>query len=194
MAYAARMHEAASDTELLRRYRHGDVRAFDALYARHRAPLFSFLMNHSGRRQVEVEEVFQETWLKVIRSRERFDDTQAFAPWLYRIARNCLTDRWRHLAAVESIHVADDDAMLGAPSNGLRRPDRLVESDALRARWQQALTALPALQREAVLLKLESDFSVEDIAAITEADREAVKSRLRYGIAKLRERLEAFHE
>jgi RNA polymerase sigma factor (sigma-70 family) len=194
MPYAARMHEAASDVELLRRYRQGDAKAFDALYARHRVPLFGFLMNHSGRHRQEVEEVFQETWLKVIRHGERFDDTQAFAPWLYRIARNCLTDRWRHLAAVESIHVVDDDAMLGAGSDGLRRPDRILESDNVRVHWERALAALPALQREAVLLKLEGGFSTDELAVITNADREAVKSRLRYGFAKLRERLEAFHE
>lgn len=194
MPYAARMHEAITDAELLCRYRQGDVRAFDVLYMRHRAPLFNFLMNHSGRNRQDVEEVFQETWAKVIRHRDRFDTTQAFAPWLYRIARNCLTDRWRHLAMVESIQVADDEAMLGAPSNGLRRPDRMAESADVRRRWEQALATLPALQREAVLLKLEADFSVDEIATITNADREAVKSRLRYGFAKLRERLEAFNE
>src|SRR5687768_4146012 len=83
MLYAARMHEAVTDAELLRRYRHGDMHAFDALYARHRVPLFNFQMNHSGRKRQEVEEVFQETWLKVIRNHERFDAAQAFAPWLY---------------------------------------------------------------------------------------------------------------
>lgn len=183
------MHEAASDAELLRRYRNGDMRAFDVLYARHRLPLFNFLLRHSGRARQEAEEVFQETWLKVIRNASRHDSRQAFAPWLYRIACNCLIDRWRHLAAVESIHVADDIALLGASSNGLQQPERSAMSADIRAHWEKALAALPALQREAVLLKLEGGFSLDELAVITGADREAVKSRLRYGIAKLRELL-----
>lgn len=184
------MHEAASDAQLLNRYRDGDVRAFDVLYARYRLPLFNFLLRHSGRPRQEVEEVFQETWLKVIRHAGRHDGRQALAPWLFRIARNCLVDRWRHLAAVESIHVSDDIAMLGASSNGLLQPDRALHGDDIREHWQRALASLPALQRETVLMKLEMDFSLDDIAAITGAGRETVKSRLRYGMAKLRERLD----
>lgn len=179
------------DEQLMRAYVNGDAAAFDALYARHRVPLFNFLMNHSGRNRQEVEEVFQDTWLKVIRHRERFDSAKPFAPWLYRIARNCLVDRWRHLALVEALHVADDDALLGAGSNGLLQPDRQAHGEGIRARWERALATLPALQREAVLLKLEADFSVDELAAITQANREAVKSRLRYGLAKLRELLDA---
>ncbi len=179
-------NEPASDAELVRRYRRGDARAFDALYARHRVPLFGFLMNHSGRRRQDVEEVFQETWLKVIRHLERYDANQAFTPWLYRIARNCLTDRWRHLGVVESLHVADDDALLGAGSDGRMQPERRAQSDEIRARWQRALAALPALQREAVLLKLEADLSLDELAQVTGANRETVKTRLRYGMEKLR--------
>ena len=184
------MHETATDGELLARYcRHGDARAFDVLYERHRLPLFNFLFAHSGRRRQDVEEVFQETWLKVIRNAAQFDTTQAFAPWLYRIARNCLVDRWRHLGVVASLHVADDVSLSGASSNGLHQPERLLGSREIGDRWRHALSALPSLQRETLLLKLENDFSLEEIAAITGTERETVKSRLRYATAKMREML-----
>ena len=164
--------------------------AFDILYARHRLPLFNFLLAHSGRRRQEVEEVFQETWLKVIRSARSFDTRQPFAPWLYRIARNCMVDRWRHLGSVASVHVADDVAVAGASSNGLFQPERRIDSEEIASRWNHALASLPALQREALLLKLEGDFSLEDIAGITGVNRETVKSRLRYATGKMRELLE----
>lgn len=184
------MHETASDSELLAQYRKGDLRAFDVLYARHRVTLFNFLLRQSGRRKQEVEEVFQETWLKVIRNARQFDVSQTFAPWLYRIARNCLVDRWRQLAVVEAIHVSNDFAMSGASSNGLFQPERRVSSNEISVRWESALAKLPALQREVVLLKMENEFSLDELAEITGAGRETVKSRLRYGIDKLRELLE----
>lgn len=184
------MHETASDSELLAKYRKGDMRAFDALYARYRLPLLNFLLHQSGRRKQEVEEVFQETWLKVIRNAHQFNVSQRFAPWLYRIARNCLVDRWRQLAVVESIHVSSDIAMSGASSNGLFHPERRASSSEINARWEQALAKLPTLQREVVLLKMENEFSLEELSEITGAGRETVKSRLRYGIDKLRELLE----
>lgn len=189
------MHETAGDSDLFARYARGDAKAFDALYARHRVPLFSFLVRQSGRQKREVEEVFQETWLKVIDNAARFDASKPFAPWLYRIARNCLVDRWRHLGAVESIHVSNDIAMAGAASDGLHQPERLAGSDMLRERWQRALATLPAVQREALLLKLEGGFSLDDIAIITGAGRETVKTRLRYATARMRALLdEVQHE
>lgn len=189
------MVQEPTDSDLLAAYRRGDANAFDALYARHRVSLFNFLLNHSGRRRHEVEDVFQETWIKVIRHADSFDCAKPFAPWLYRIARNCLTDRWRHLAAVESIHVSDDIAMSGASSNGTLRPERAASGEDIRRRWETALAALPALQREVVLLKLETDLDLDTLAEITGAPRETVKSRLRYGMNRLREMLqEVSHE
>lgn len=187
--------ETESDESLMQRYCAGDAKAFDQLYARYRKPLFGFLYNHSQRQRHEVEEVFQEAWLKVIRNRRRYDSGQAFQPWLYAIARNCLIDRWRHLGAVTSLHVSDDVAMQGASSNGLARPERLAASDDIQLRWQQALAALPAEQREAVLLKLETGMSLAEIAELTGTGRETVKSRLRYAMNRLREQLaEVFHD
>lgn len=184
------MHETTGDGELLARYRNGDIRAFDILYSRFRVPLFNFLLRQSGRRHQEVEEVFQETWLKVVRSVQQYDPSQPFAPWLYRIARNCLVDRWRYLSSVETLHVSNDIAMSGASSNGLFHPERRAASEEIHARWKRALAELPALQREVVLLKMENDFSLDELAIITHTGRETVKSRLRYGVAKLRELLE----
>lgn len=175
-----------TDAELMQRYREGDAAAFDTLYSRHRLAVFSFLLKHSGRDRAEVDEVFQECWLKVIRRRDQYDTAQPFLPWLYTIARHCLVDRWRHLGRVESIHVASDAAMLGASSNGLARPERRAASELIEQRWQEALASLPAVQREAVLLHFETDMTLEDIAAATGTQRETVKSRLRYAMNKLR--------
>ena len=178
-----------SDEVLMQRYQAGDAAAFDALYARYRRALFGFLVNQSNKAYSDVEEVFQESWLKVIRYQQQFDGSQRFAPWLYTIARNTLVDRWRHLGTVSSLQVSNEPAMLGASSNGLARPDRLAESDDIDAAWRRALAALPAEQREVVLLQLESDLTLEEIGHMVGVGRETVKSRLRYAMNKLRQSL-----
>ncbi|MDX1454102.1 MAG: sigma-70 family RNA polymerase sigma factor [Gammaproteobacteria bacterium] len=184
-----------SDETLMARYCDGDAAAFDALYERYRRPLFGFLVNQSRRPATEVEDVFQESWIKLVRYRSQFRAGQKFAPWLYTIARNTLVDRWRHLGTVASVHVSDDIAMQGASSDGLARPERLAASRDIEAAWQAALTALPAEQREVLLLKMESDMSLEEIATVLDTGRETIKSRLRYAMARMRSALEEFdHE
>lgn len=71
-------------------------------------------------------------------------------------------------------------------------PERHVHNDALRKALQEAIQELPLLQREAFLLKAEGDLSLEEIAAVTGATRETVKSRLRYAQRRLREALEGW--
>lgn len=188
LIYSQQMHER-TDEQLLAAFSQGEMTAFDVLYARYRAPLFNFLLHRSGQRREEVEEVFQETWLKVIRHAARFDHALAFRAWVYQIARNCLIDRWRHLASVASIHVSNDIALDGAGSNGLFHPERRAASDDIHARWHSALAQLPAVQREVLLLKLEGDLGLDELALVTGVPREAAKSRLRYATAKMRELL-----
>lgn len=178
-----------SDEQLMLAYRHGNAAAFDALYARHRSRVFGFLLRHSRRDRAEVEEVFQDSWLKVIRRRDSYDPAKPFLPWLFAIVRNCMVDRWRHLGAVSSLHVSDDIAMQGASSNGLARPERRADSDGIRQRWEAALAILPVEQREALLLQLETGMTLEEIAAVTGTGRETVKSRLRYAMNKMRAEL-----
>lgn len=182
--------EQMSDEQLAGAYARGDADAFDALYARYRQPLFGWLKRSSSRSQEEVEEVFQDTWVKVIRGMERFDASRRFAPWLFRIARNCMIDRWRHLAAVNELQIADQDAVMNAADGDGNRPEARLHGEELAARWEAALAALPALQREALLLKLETDFDLDTLAATLGAPRETVKSRLRYAMQRLRARFE----
>jgi RNA polymerase sigma-70 factor (ECF subfamily) len=175
-----------SDEDLMLAYAAGDATAFEELYGRHRGPLFRFMVRQV-REHGTAEELFQDVWHKVIGARARYQPTARFSTWLYQIAHNRLTDHWR---AQSHRPPVPGDAMERAEREpDPHTPERQLSAFEERRRLQLALEELPADQREAVLLRLEQDLSLEEIGAITGVGRETVKSRLRYAMDKLRQRM-----
>lgn len=181
------MEPAASDEELMRRYRDGDTRAFDALYARHKGPLYRYLYRLCAPAAV-AEELFQEVWLNVIRARGAYEARAKFTTWLYRLAHHRLIDHYRRRRA--AIPIVDDEPALAAVSDEpLREPENELERRRLSERLVQSLADLPTVQREVFLLRQEGGLSLQDIARVTGVDVETAKSRWRYALAKLRRAL-----
>ena len=175
-----------SDEQLMLAYGAGDTAAFELLYARHRGPLFRFMLHHL-REHGTAEELYQDVWQKVIGARERYRPDAKFSTWLYQIAHNRLTDHWRAKSHRPPI---PEDAMERAEREpDPQTPERQLSAFEERRRLQLALEELPDDQRQAVLLRLEQDLSLEEIAQITGVGRETVKSRLRYAMDKLRQRM-----
>ena len=181
-----------SDEACMQRYRQGDEQAFGVLYQRYREKLHRYVLRLSGR-DGEAEEVFQEVWIAVIRSRDSFDTSASFATWLFSIAHRRAADRWRALSrhAPDGLDITDDDDALTriVDDNGAT-PERQWHSHSLGEAMLEAVARLPLPQREAFLLKAEGDLSLEEIAQATGVSRETAKSRLRYAQKRLRELLE----
>jgi RNA polymerase sigma-70 factor (ECF subfamily) len=167
------------DEQLMLAYRSGDARAFDTLYARHRARLFRFVLR-SIRIRAAAEELYQEIWMRVIEARRTYKPTARFTTWLYTIAHNRIVDHWRR-AGVGTVSLDSEDIPANDPG-----PQRHAEAREALARFAAALERLPAAQREAFLLHEEGGLRVPEIAAATGANEEAAKSRLRYAMAKLK--------
>src|SRR6266853_1880765 len=89
-----RMRREASDEELMLRYGKGDAGAFEALYRRHRLPLYRFLLRQVGSAE-SAEELFQDLWMRVVNSRGRYEVRAKFTSWVYAIAHNRLMDFYR---------------------------------------------------------------------------------------------------
>lgn len=175
-----------SDAALLRRYRSGDADAFTELYARHRLGLHRFLCGLCGD-SAQAEEVFQETWLSLIRSDSQPFGQASFKTWLYQIGRNRLIDHWRKHGRRQDIHDSFDEQLhadaLPSPGN---EPERELALSRDRQRLQGALERLPEEQREVFLLRAHGDLDLTEIAELTHTPAETVKSRLRYALQKLR--------
>jgi len=168
------------------RYRDGDVRAFEVLYRRHKAPLYRYLQRLS-RSPETANDLFQEVWGKVIASRERYEVKAQFNTFLFRIAHNCAIDYFRRVGATHANMTTDIDALAEElPGSVSERPESQAAEAQLQDDFSQALDALPPEQRNAFVLYEESGLSLEEIGKASGVSMETVKSRLRYAVAKLR--------
>lgn len=176
----------ADDAALLRRYRQGDAEAFATLYERHRLGLYRFLCGLCGD-NAQADEVFQETWMSLIRSASEPQGRASFRTWLYQIGRNRLIDHWRRNGRrSEQQEVFDEQLHGDAVPGESEDPLQQLSLSRDRDRLQQALNALPGEQREVFLLRAHGDLELQEIAELTRTPAETVKSRLRYALQKLR--------
>ncbi len=180
---------SASDEQLMLAYAGGDAAAFETLYARHKGPLFRFVLR-SVKARGEAEELFQDVWMRAIEARARYAPQAKFTTWLYTIAHNRIVDHWRARGlALVSLDDEENPAGIEPVAGPSAEPHRNVEARQALERLDQALAAMPQAQREAFLLHHEGGLTTAQIAAATGSGEEAAKSRLRYAMQKLREAL-----
>ncbi len=178
--YAADMREL-SDEILMQRYARGDARAFDELYARHRAPLYRYFIRQVSDRAT-ANDLYQGAWEKIIRARDRYRESSSFSVWLYAIAHNHLVDHYRSVRLVQQVEM--DDLSDHRPG-----PVEDVIDGEQNENLLAGISALPEEQRTTLLLKLETGLKMEEIARVTGVSTETVKSRLRYAVGKLKRSL-----
>ncbi len=181
LAYAPRMGHQPDDTALMLRYRDGDTAAFETLYRRHTDSLYRYLLRLC-RNRATAEDIFQDAWGKIIRSRDRYRPTAKFSTFLYRVAHNCFIDHTRR----SKRHALNTELNPDLHSDPGEQPDMAAERSLARERLDDALQTLPEEQRDAFLLHEEGGLSVDQIAEVTGCNRETAKSRLRYAVKKLR--------
>jgi RNA polymerase sigma factor (sigma-70 family) len=183
-----------TDESLIGRFARGDAEAFELLYRRHEMRTWRYLERYVGNRAT-ADELMQEVWFAVAREAARYQPTARFTTWLFTIAHNRMIDSIRASRPQMSLETLGYEAdavvqhLTTDPSTGPLAA--VVARDQLTA-VTQAIGQLPQEQREAFLLQIEGDLSVEEIAAITNSSFETTKSRLRYARTKLRELLDEY--
>jgi len=180
IGYAAFMREI-SDEKLMQRYAKGDAKAFDQLYARHRAPLYRYFIRQVNN-PATANDLYQGAWEKIIKARHSFKPKAPFKVWMYRIAHNHLVDHFRRMKPEEPV---EPDTLSDRHSDPSKDAIKNEQNELLRA----GIGALPVDQRNTLLLKLESGLKMEEIAKVTGVGRETVKSRLRYAVNYLKRSL-----
>ena len=180
-----------ADERLMLAYAGGHAEAFDRLYARHRGRCSATSCAIAATHGL-AEELFQDVWMQVVRARGTYEPTAKFTTWLYTLAHHRLVDHWRSRGQLGFVSIdveGEDDEpheALDLPGARTDEPETRVASREIAARIAAALASLPAVQRDAFLLQQEAGLSLAEIAALTGAGEETVKSRLRYASGKLR--------
>ena len=175
-----------TDENLMLCYRDGTAAAFDVLYARHKGGLYRYVLRQLNNRQDIANELFQDVWMKLINARVNYQATAKFTTWLYHLAHNRLVDYWRSEKFVK--HNVEFNESNESPAHVVENSDPHDElhKQQMQKQIKQAIAELPEEQRSAILLKEEASLSLAEIAEVTGVSRETVKSRLRYGVKRLR--------
>jgi RNA polymerase sigma-70 factor, ECF subfamily len=166
----------------------GDSGAYDYLVSKYMKRVVSIAWG-VVRNPQDAEDLAQEAFVKAFQTIERFKSGEPFGPWIYRIVTNLALDvlkhrqRFRHEEIQDSLPAARGD-----------RADLPAFSNELARRIDQAIEALPDMQRVVARLFLVEHFEHSEIAAMTSLTEGTVRSHLSLARAKLRERLADLYE
>ena len=189
------MAQDRTDEDLLAAYQQGDVAAFAALLRRHRGPVFTFLLRMLGDRE-RAEDLAQETFLRIVKGAQAWEQRARFQTWLYTIARNLCVDqsrrdRFRRTDSLDENGPDDGPPLVDSVPGHEVSPERGAEHARLRPVLQKALLSLPMEQREVFVLREQAGVPFKEIAALVGVNENTVKSRMRYALEGLRRALAA---
>lgn len=179
------------DAALMLRVRDGDEASFADLLERHRAPVIHFLYR-MVQNQAVSEELAQEVFLRVYRSRSTYEPTAKFTTWLFRIATH-LALNWIRDGRNEKTQESLDRETADGATRQIQDRGRTVEQELLYqarlAEVRRAIETLPAKQRAAVLMHKYEEMEYSQIANVLICSESAVKSLLFRAYESLRSRL-----
>jgi RNA polymerase sigma-70 factor (ECF subfamily) len=177
----------------------GDA-AMTQLVGRYERPLFRFLLQMVGDAQL-AEDLFQETFLRLHRSRARYQPGQPLKPYLYRIAINLVRDSiTRRSAQPKSVSLdsspssgdGEGPVLKDALPAATREPSDNMQRSELQAGVRSAVARLPQAEREVLVLRVFEGLSFPEIAAATDVPLPTAKSRMVYALRRLRPALEGY--
>ena len=189
--------EAPSDAEIMLRVKTGDTSAFDYLVQKYRRPMVSF-MYRMARNAAAAEDLAQEVFLRVYRSRATYEASAKFTTWLYRIATNLAVNHardTRHERPEVQVSIDEPDQETGTtfelPDGTLNAEQVMMRRERMRA-IRRKVEALPEQQKLAVLMHKYQQMDYKQIADVLKKSESATKSLLFRAYETLREQLKEF--
>jgi RNA polymerase sigma-70 factor, ECF subfamily len=189
--------ESESDAEIMLRVKTGDQSAFNYLVQKYRRPMLSF-MYRMARNAAAAEDLAQEVFLRVYRSRETYEASAKFTTWLYRIATNLAVNHardTRHERPEVQISLDEPDEETGTtfevPDGTMNAEQQIVRRERMLA-IRKKVEALPDQQRLAVIMHKYQQMDYKQIADVLKKSESATKSLLFRAYETLREQLKEF--
>ncbi len=185
------MPEEFTDAQLIQRFAEGDQQAFQELVSRYKNSLYAFLKRFLNRMDL-VEDVFQETFLQVYTSRESFDLSRPFRPWLFTIAANKAKDslrkQQRNAAVPIGTMASEEESSFSDVLNSLTgdetKPYENIEKGEQAQMVREVVGNMPEQGREILILAYFNKFSYKQMADILSIPIGTVKSRLHTAVAR----------
>lgn len=188
MILAATMNPEStiSADDAVSRLRHGDLDALASILPQYQSRLYRFLLR-MVQQPALAEDLFQQTWMRVIEKISHYQARHRFESWLFSIARNLAID---HLRRKRDVSIDAPDERGEAPVDHLaltgRDPLEEVLASERGAILAVALAGLPAIHREVLVLRFEEEMSLEQIAEVVDIPVSTVKSRLHRALENVR--------
>ena len=181
-----------SDYELIMRFVKGEQSCFEHLIHRHKNKVFAYISLYI-RDQALAEDLFQDTFLKVIQSVKtgKYYDNGKFISWVMRIAHNLIIDHFRRVKQMNTISNDDYESDL---FNSKKLSEDNVEDNLVKNQIHKdirmLISKLPDDQREVVILRHYSDMSFKEIANITGVSINTALGRMRYALINIRKMMD----
>jgi RNA polymerase sigma-70 factor (ECF subfamily) len=172
-----------TDEDLAIGIQHGNTDDLAALVERHHSLLLGYLHRMTGGDRALAEDLVQEAFLRVLRSIGQYRHPRPFKPWLYAIATNLARDHYKRAGTRYAADAQLDEEMTCGPD--ARPEDRLV-ADQEAQQVAAAVMALPAHQREALILRYYQGLSLAEVATTLGVPVGTVKSRIHLALRRLR--------
>lgn len=181
------------ETRLARLARKGDQRAFAEIVEMYKDKLYHLAYRMMNNRQ-EAEDIVQESFLRVYKHLDRYDEDQKFSTWIYRIATNLCIDRLRKRRPAYSLDAASTeheglDGYAMMPSDDRTPESELILSETQRI-IREAIDTLPAKYKSVMVLRYLQDMSLQEISEVLDMPVTTVKTRVHRGREFMRKKLE----
>jgi RNA polymerase sigma-70 factor (ECF subfamily) len=175
---------------IARGLKRGDSGLLDRLIVAYQHRLMRYLLYLTGNREMS-EDLFQETWMRVLERGSQYNGRARFDTWLFAIARNLVTDmrRKRVPTSLDALREGGEDERPFELPSLEPTPLEICQLRQHSERVAEALLQVDATQREVLVLRFHEEMSLEEIAQVTQAPLSTVKSRLYRGLDALRPRV-----
>ncbi len=182
----------AANAAIAERLKRRDPLLLDQLIVEYQHRLLRYLLYLTGNREL-AEDLFQETWMRVLQRGAQFNGNSRFDTWLFTIARNLVIDfrRRRTMASLEEMSAASEDSRPFEVASGEPSPFDQYLTRQHSGMVAEALLTLEPLHREVLVLRFHEEMALDQIARVTGAPLSTVKSRLYRGLAALRPVIES---
>ncbi|MDX1671840.1 MAG: sigma-70 family RNA polymerase sigma factor [Balneolaceae bacterium] len=195
LALADKKLSTLSDEDLMEHFQAGKEKAFNILVERYKDRLHNFLYRYTHNHQ-DCEDLVQETFLRVYRSRHSYERIARFSTWMYTIALNLAKSLYKKKQRMTTVTIHKDpndseDRKMEIEDTAVL-PDVSLHQKMCVDKLEKALKELKEDFREVVVLRDVQNLSYEEIAEITDLPMGTVKSRINRGRAHLQELLVSY--